>query len=109
MNRSFVYGGVAVLIIGVIIGAYLYFQLPEPDAPMASAPPAETAPAGSDAETDTPPEAAPATIAPSFDVVRVDENGNVVIAGRATPGCVIVVREGDLEIRPCDRIGRPRT
>ena len=98
MNRSFVYGGVAVLIIAAIIGAYLFLQLPKPDAPMASVPPAETAASGADAETGAPPETAPETIAPSFDVVRVDENGNVVIAGRATPGCVIVVREGDVEI-----------
>lgn len=98
MNRSFVYGGVAVLIIGAIIGAYLFFQLPEPDAPLASAPPAETTAPEPDAGNVTATETEPETIAPSFDVVRVDENGNVVIAGRATPGCVIVVREGDVEI-----------
>lgn len=94
MNRIFVYGGVAILVIGVIIGAYLFFQLPEPDAPVATTAPTET-----EAASTTPAEpAAPTNIPPSFDVVRVDENGNVVIAGRATPGCEIIVRDGDTEI-----------
>lgn len=94
MNRSFVYGGIAVLVIGAIIGAYLFFQLPEPDAPVATTAPAET-----ETTSTAPAEpAVPTDIPPSFDVVRVDENGNVVIAGRATPGCEIVVRDGDTEI-----------
>ncbi|NKB48502.1 MAG: LysM peptidoglycan-binding domain-containing protein [Alphaproteobacteria bacterium] len=36
-----------------------------------------------------------APMAPEFDIVRVDDNGNVVIAGRATPDCTITVRDGD--------------
>lgn len=93
MNRSFIYGGLLILVIAAIIGAYMFFQLPEPDAPVATAP-----------ETTAPPDAgsvgdqALQPMTPSFDIVRVDENGNVVIAGRATPGCVIVVRDGDTEI-----------
>lgn len=100
MNRSFVYGGVAVLVVGAIIGAYLFFQLPEPDAPVATTTPAETETAMTAATAaKTPAEpAAPINIPPSFDVVRVDENGNVVIAGRATPDCEVIVRDGDIEI-----------
>ncbi|MEH6754146.1 MAG: Ig-like domain-containing protein [Alphaproteobacteria bacterium] len=94
MNRSFVYGGIAVLVVGIIIGAYLFFQLPEPDAPVATSAPAET-----ETTSTVPAEpAAPTPVPPSFDVVRVDENGNVVIAGRATPGCEVIVRDGDIEI-----------
>jgi len=91
VNRSFIYGGLGILVIAVIIGAYMFFQLPEPDAPVAT-------------ETSAPPDAgsvgdqALQPMAPAFDIVRVDENGNVVIAGRATPGCVIVVRDGEVEI-----------
>lgn len=91
MNRSFIYGGVGILVIAAIIGAYMFFQLPEPDAPVAS-------------EVAAPPDAgsvgdqALQPMVPAFDIVRVDENGNVVIAGRATPGCVIVIRDGDVEI-----------
>ena len=94
MNRSFVYGGIAFLVVGIIIGAYLFFQLPEPDAPVATSAPAET-----ETTSTVPAEpAAPTPVPPSFDVVRVDENGNVVIAGRATPGCEVIVRDGDIEI-----------
>lgn len=126
MNRSFVYGGIAVLIVGAMIGVYLYFQLPEPDAPMSAAAPSDTAGATSAAQpstTSTPatpepgaaPESTPAPdepaeaniTPPSFDVVRVDENGNVVIAGRSMPGCTIVIRDGETEIGrvPADSAG----
>ena len=34
-------------------------------------------------------------VAPSFDVVRVEPNGDAVIAGRAPPGWEVIVRDGD--------------
>ena len=51
--------------------------------------------------TDEPAASAAATVdpvRPDFDVVRVDEDGNVVIAGRATPGCTIIIRDGETEV-----------
>lgn len=95
MNRSLVYGGIGVLVVALIIGLFLYFQIPSPDAPpeQASAPQADSA---------SPPAAEPAEAGqlgvPEFDIVRVDEDGNVVIAGRAKPGCTIVVRDGEREV-----------
>ena len=44
---------------------------------------------------------APITIgpgSPSFDVVRIDPKGNMVMAGRAQPGAVVVILDGDKEI-----------
>lgn len=35
---------------------------------------------------------------PSFDVVRIDPNGNLVAAGRAEPGATVELRSGDLLI-----------
>ena len=35
---------------------------------------------------------------PSFDVVRIDPKGNMVMAGRAQPGAVVVILDGDKEI-----------
>jgi nucleoid-associated protein YgaU len=35
---------------------------------------------------------------PSFDVVRVDPNGNTVLAGRAAPGATVTVKSGDTVI-----------
>jgi hypothetical protein len=89
MNRTFVFSGLAVLIITAIFGAYMFFHLPEPDAPAVSA---------LTDETTVPVVADVQTVVPSFDVLRIDEGGNVVIAGRASSGCTIIVRDGDVEI-----------
>lgn len=45
-----------------------------------------------------PPEAAARAGEPSFDVVRVDRNGDTVIAGRAMPRAEVVILDGDTEI-----------
>jgi nucleoid-associated protein YgaU len=74
----------------------------------ASSPPARTGPAA-----DTPRQAAtglgnepplapapPAPIAPSFDIVRVEPNGDSVIAGRAAPGATVeLLRDGEPHFR----------
>jgi nucleoid-associated protein YgaU len=76
---------------------------PEPDAPEAEpeAPVAETAaavpeetPAEPEPEPEPAPEAAEAApaIAPEFDVVRVEPDGNALIAGRAAPGAMVAVQ-----------------
>ena len=100
MNRSYVFGGLAVLVIGVIVGAFMFFQLPDPDAPVArdGEPASESGPVSPDPESTASSQPDSAPTPPTFDVVRVDEAGNVVIAGRAEPGCVIVIRDGEVEI-----------
>ena len=35
---------------------------------------------------------------PSFDVVRIDPKGNLVMAGRAQPGATVIILDGDKEI-----------
>ena len=99
MNRPLVYWGIAALVVAVIIGVVVFFQLPSPDTPPTQAQPPVVEPKSGDAP---PPQTAEAEgdpalqpMAPEFDIVRVDENGNIVIAGRATPDCTIVVRDGD--------------
>jgi nucleoid-associated protein YgaU len=42
--------------------------------------------------------AAPVINPPRFDVVRVDANGNTVLAGRAAPGAVVTVKSGNAVI-----------
>ena len=98
MNRSLLFGGVGVLALAIVVGVFLVFRTPEPSTPGAE-PTASTVPIGAQEP------AAPATpsqpeppMRPDFDVVRVDKDGNVVIAGRATPGCTIIVRDGDTEV-----------
>ncbi|MEP4377583.1 MAG: LysM peptidoglycan-binding domain-containing protein [Alphaproteobacteria bacterium] len=91
MNRSLLIGGIGVLALAIIVGAWLFFRTPEPTAPVA-----EPATTTDETVTDT---AAPAgPMRPDFDVVRVDKDGNVVIAGRATPGCTIIIRDGGTEV-----------
>lgn len=41
------------------------------------------------------PQLARKPVAPSFDVVRINPNGDAVIAGRAAPGAEVTIREGD--------------
>ena len=70
--------------------------LPEPTAvpPATSAPDPEAAPEGAVEETpqeETPEPEPPAAVAPSFDVVRVEPDGNTLIAGRAEPGSTVSV------------------
>jgi nucleoid-associated protein YgaU len=45
-----------------------------------------------------PPDAVPPTVTPSFDVVRLNPQGDSVIAGRAAPNSEVSVRDGDTEI-----------
>src|SRR5215207_10419134 len=51
---------------------------------------------------------APAPIAPSFDIVRVEPNGDSVIAGRAAPGATVeLLRDGEPHFRTlADESGR---
>ena len=83
---------------------------PEPgqNAHAASSPPVRTGPlAGTPRQAATglgnePPlaPAAPAPIAPSFDIVRVEPNGDSVIAGRAAPGATVeLLRDGEPHFR----------
>ena len=95
MNRPLVYWGVAALAVAVVIGVVVFFQLPSPDTPPTQAQPSVVDPPQppQSAELEADPAAPPS--APEFDIVRVDKNGNVVIAGRAIPDCTIIVRDGD--------------
>jgi nucleoid-associated protein YgaU len=76
-----------VVVVAVVAGlAYWRWAAQQPGVPPpaqhAAAPaPAAKAPAG--------------PVAPSFDVVRVDPQGEAVIAGRAAPGAQVTVHDGD--------------
>jgi nucleoid-associated protein YgaU len=50
------------------------------------------------APTPAPPAGALQTVTPSFDVVRLNPQGDTVIAGRAAPNSEISIRDGDTEI-----------
>lgn len=75
---------------------------PDSSAPDSGASQSGTSDSGSRAtEAETPPAAgapaagAPDLILPSFDVVRVERSGEAVIAGRAMPGSLVTILDGD--------------
>lgn len=98
MNRGHLILGIVGLIVAVVVGVALFYQLPSPDTPpeQAPAPVAQSGTAGPGQPENARESDAPIQpMAPQFDIVRVDPDGNIVIAGRATPNCNIVVRDGE--------------
>jgi nucleoid-associated protein YgaU len=64
----------------IILAAILFFSTRSPAPPPAPPPAASTA---------------PIIAPPVFDVVRVDAQGNTVLAGRAAPGASVTIKSGD--------------
>ena len=131
MTRLALIGTIGLVIISAILGliyAISQQDVDEPAEPPAAAAPASTdAPAANAQPAATPaqpaPSAADATpapvvapnpaaqtqvaaaakiITPSFDVVRVNPNGDAVVAGRAQPGATVTLMDGDKAIGTAD-------
>lgn len=69
----------------------------EPEAPASVIPaPVVEEPAGADAVPDEP--QAPAVVAPAFDLLRVEADGSIVVAGRAAPGSGVELVSGSTVI-----------
>jgi nucleoid-associated protein YgaU len=83
-TRQFKSGAIALGLVAIGAIAGLYFLATKPD--LQPTPPAPPPP---------PVAAAAAVVEPQFDVVRVDPQGNTVIAGRAAPGAVVTVKTGN--------------
>jgi len=87
---------VIVAIVGIVVVALaiaLNFVL-NPSDEARTRPPATEQTAPATKSTDT----ANSSDAPSFDIVRVNPQGNTVIAGRAKPGAKVEIYEGDTKI-----------
>jgi nucleoid-associated protein YgaU len=102
-------GAAAAAVVAVLLGVLYWSWSGTPDTPQNTAPaqtaqpsaPSQAAP-GQQAATkpaapgETPPaQAKDAPVAPSFDLVRVEPDGESVIAGRAAPGATIELLRGD--------------
>ncbi len=74
----------------VLAALFLWFQRPSANTAIVAPPPAAAI-----AVATIP---APAPLAPSFDVVRLDAKGGLVMAGRAAPDAEVVILDGDREI-----------
>jgi len=66
----------------------------EAAAPAASAAAPAVAPAGPAAAPATPAPVAAGPVAPSFDIVRVESNGSIVVAGNAAPNAKVEILDG---------------
>ena len=106
-------GATAVAVVGVLFGALYWSRFEKPvventppaqasiqpsQAAPGGAPPADPAPGNPTAPAmapQAPAAAAEAPLAPSFDVVRVEPDGESVIAGRSAPGATIELLRGD--------------
>lgn len=84
----------------------------QPPAPQPVAPPAPasdapvTAPAPAAPTTLQAPAVAPTPVAPSFDIVRVNPRGDVVVAGRAEPNATVTILDGDASLGTVKADGR---
>ena len=95
MNRPLVVAIFGVLV--VIAAIVLNFTLEDPDdgsRETALNPPSQ----GEATSTDTVQPGVQVPTPPSFDVVRVDPQGNTVMAGRAGPSETVIILDGDAEI-----------
>jgi len=110
VNRPLVIVVIGLIVVAAAIGLnFLLWHEEVTEKPTAARAPAETvakkAPAPAPVAGGAPhaPPAAPAAktktpAPPAFDVVRVNPQGDAVIAGTAVPGSTVVIRNGDVEI-----------
>jgi hypothetical protein len=99
MNRIYILIGLA---IGAVVGAALYYA--DKDDRQAESPPSTSEQLAGTKEkaSDTAPEKELESRAkpegPSFDVVRIEPDGSAVLAGRAAPGDMLTIYNGDKPI-----------
>ena len=98
MKRLIVLATLGAVVVLAAIGLVYFDDMdaPSPDA-AGDRPATESADAPGKSETDdlTAPALAREPAAPSFDVVRINPKGDTVIAGRAAPGAVVTILDGD--------------
>ena len=111
LNRPLLVGALGAVIVGAAIVSTRYIEF-EPEAPPKPSvaesargvlvpPPKSFAKAVTEPEANAPkaaPETAKEPVRPSFDVVRVNPEGDAVIAGRAAPNAEVTVTDGKTEI-----------
>lgn len=96
MNRPLLVAIAGVLV--VIAAIVLNFTLEDPGTTPPDGSPSAVSGAGPQDNTAADPVAETGPILPSFDVVRIDPQGNTVMAGRGAPSSTIIILDGDSEI-----------
>jgi nucleoid-associated protein YgaU len=96
MKQVSIIGIVVVLVAALGVAAWHFDWFQRPGAPPS---PSAAAPSSPSAATASPqPGPAADKAAPSFDVVRINPDGQTVIAGRAAPGSQVTILDGDHEL-----------
>jgi len=100
VNRSYIFGGIGAATLLVALG--LTYLLENDSAPKPSpatqeklAPPDSSKALAETTKSRAPPVKTVSPVKPSFDVVRVNPQGDAVIAGRATPNSQVTVKSGE--------------
>lgn len=89
MQKSIVIGVLGAIVVAIAVGLSIMLAGPDDPAPQQQA----TSPAGSATTSST--QQAETIIPPTFDVVRVNPEGNAVMAGRAHPGSAVEILDDD--------------
>ena len=86
----------ALALVGGAAAVYVFYPT-EPSGPTVTKAPEATESAAPESQARLPkaPDTVPAFASPTFDVVRINREGNAVIAGRAPPGSEVTVYAGD--------------
>lgn len=86
----------ALALVGGAAAVYVFYPT-EPSGPTVMKAPESTVPAAPKNQAGLPkvPDTVPPFASPTFDVVRINREGNAVIAGRASPGSEVTVYAGD--------------
>ena len=86
----------ALALVGGAAAVYVFYPT-EPSGPTVTKAPESMVPAAPESQAGLPkaPDTVPPFASPTFDVVRINREGNAVIAGRAPPGSEVTVYAGD--------------
>jgi nucleoid-associated protein YgaU len=98
--------GAAIVLLALILGVLTLTgddETPPQPPPAAEGPASSEAPAGSAAAG---PDSRAEAVPPGFDVVRIDPEGNTVMAGRAAPNSRVTIRDGDRVLGEVEADGR---
>jgi len=94
VSRPFLIAILGLVIVTLAIGLN-FLTGPAPDLSGDAHQPASTESLTAEQDAATSPAETPRILKPTFDVVRVNPDGDAVFAGRAEPGSTVVIRDGD--------------
>ena len=107
MIKLIIAAAAALALVGGAAAVYVFYPT-EPTGPTVTKAPESTESAAPESQARLPkaPDTVPSFASPTFDVVRINREGNAVIAGRAPPGSEVTVYAGDEVVGTVQADGR---